>query len=38
LKIWTAAGESASEMRTLGFVILCSSTLPAGEGRREALG
>src|SRR5437868_13902860 len=43
LKIWTAAGDSASEMRTLGFVIGMILGLlygrPAFEGRNgETLG
>jgi hypothetical protein len=36
LKICTAAGERASEMRTRGLVIFCSFLLPlAGEGGPE---
>src|ERR1700686_3982423 len=32
LKICTAAGDSASEMRTLGFVIWAPSPSPGGGG------
>src|SRR5215213_2606163 len=40
LKICTAAGDSASEMRTLGLDIWCDPSHPPleGEGRREAPG